>query len=62
MDSTTIMFKLVVCCVLLAAPAFGVEFQIVNRLQGPIWIGILGNADKPPLENGGFELQAGEQV
>ncbi|CAG9855685.1 unnamed protein product [Phyllotreta striolata] len=36
-----------------------VEFEIVNKEIGAVWVGIQGNAGKPHLENGGFVLEAG---
>ena len=42
--------------------AQAVEFRVRNNEIGPIWLGILGNAGKPPLANGGVVIGAGEQV
>lgn len=54
------MFKIVVLSILSIASA--VEFQIINRESGAVWVGIQGNAGKPALENGGFILEAGASV
>lgn len=39
-----------------------VDFQIINKESGPIWVGIQGNSGKPALENGGFILDSKASV
>ncbi|XP_022919413.1 uncharacterized protein [Onthophagus taurus] len=39
-----------------------VEFRIRNNEIGAIWVGILGNANKAPLANGGFVLEANSET
>lgn len=46
----------------LAIAVNAVEFRIVNKEAGPVWIGIQGNDGREPLANGGFVLGEGEQV
>ncbi|EEZ98104.1 uncharacterized protein LOC663483 [Tribolium castaneum] len=41
---------------------FGVEFQILNREGGDIWVGIQGNPGHAHLSEGGFVLQPGKRV
>ncbi|XP_019871549.2 uncharacterized protein LOC109599934 [Aethina tumida] len=45
---------------LLVASVCGVQFDIANRDDGEIWIGIQSNSNKPSLESGGFKLEFGE--
>jgi len=53
--------KFLVVVLLMAVSTQAVVFKIKNNLAGEIWVGILGNADKPPLANGGFVLGAFEE-
>ncbi|XP_072391832.1 uncharacterized protein [Diabrotica undecimpunctata] len=39
--------------------ACAVEFEIVNKEIGAVWVGIQGNSGKEALANGGFILEAG---
>lgn len=48
--------------VLFVCSARAREFQFLNNLPGEVWIGSLGNANKPPLNNGGWRLGAGQRV
>nr|QGX74964.1 thaumatin [Oryctes rhinoceros] len=52
------MFAKVVLLAALIAGCHSVNFIIRNNEIGAIWVGILGNAGKAPLANGGFVLEA----
>ncbi|KAJ8919979.1 hypothetical protein NQ315_006509 [Exocentrus adspersus] len=51
------MWKLALVSVVLTS-CRAVEFEIVNRESGPIWVGIQGNNGKTHLFKGGFVLDA----
>ncbi|KAJ8942401.1 hypothetical protein NQ318_014447 [Aromia moschata] len=58
------MLKIIVVAFLLVYSFFivvvrAVDFEIVNNATEAISVGVLGNADKEALENGGFVLEAG---
>lgn len=55
------MFKLTVL-LSCALAVNAVTFIVRNKEAGPVWVGIQGNDGRPPLENGGFVLQQGEEV
>ncbi|KAJ3667167.1 hypothetical protein Zmor_002568 [Zophobas morio] len=55
MSTKTVFLALVAVC-------SGVEFQIKNPGNSDIWIGIQANPGHPLLNNGGFDLPAGQQV
>ncbi|CAG9855907.1 unnamed protein product [Phyllotreta striolata] len=44
---------------LILSSASAVQFEIVNKEIGAVWVGIQGNSGKEALANGGFILQAG---
>jgi hypothetical protein len=52
------LFLLITCL----ATCFAVEFQILNREIGDIWVGIQGNPGHPHLNEGGFVLRPGQKV
>ncbi|GJQ81656.1 hypothetical protein Trydic_g8534 [Trypoxylus dichotomus] len=52
------MFAKIVLLTALIAGCHSVDFIIKNNEIGAIWVGILGNAGKAPLANGGFVLEA----
>lgn len=39
-----------------------VEFEILNKESGPVWVGIQGNPGHPHLNGGGFILDSGRTV
>lgn len=61
-DSTNIAMLKLIAFASLVATIGGVQFEIVNKEKGVIWIGIQGNTGKPHLEGGGFKLGAGQTV
>lgn len=57
------------CLVVLFTLAFmiwsakaNVQFDIVNKESGPVWVGIQGNPGHPHLNGGGFILETGQTV
>ncbi|KAJ3627198.1 hypothetical protein MTP99_014596 [Tenebrio molitor] len=52
------LFLLITCL----ATCFAVEFQILNREIGDIWVGIQGNPGHPHLNEGGFVLRPGQKT
>lgn len=55
------MLTLAVISIILAISQ-AIEFQIVNKEIGAVWVGIQGNSGKEALANGGFILEAGASV
>ncbi|PSN38880.1 hypothetical protein C0J52_18972 [Blattella germanica] len=55
------MFRLVVLLAVLGV-VYPKDFIIVNNHGSTVWIGTLGNSDKPAPNNGGFQLDAGQQI
>ncbi|PSN48793.1 hypothetical protein C0J52_07039 [Blattella germanica] len=55
------MFRIVVLLAVLGvvSPA---DFNFINDHGSTVWIGTLGNPGKPSPNNGGFQLDAGQQV
>ncbi|KAJ3667168.1 hypothetical protein Zmor_002569 [Zophobas morio] len=56
------MFIKIVLFAALLALCCAVEFQILNREIGDIWVGIQGNPGHAHLNSGGFVLRPGQRV
>ncbi|PSN38882.1 hypothetical protein C0J52_18971 [Blattella germanica] len=55
------MFRLVVLLAVLGV-VYPKDFIFVNNRGSTVWIGTLGNSGKPAPNNGGFQLDAGQQI